>query len=102
MASRTPRVQEYVTAPLFVTARWIAPGLTHGIEPPFKLVLRLRNDVESHVRVLKAAEFSALASKPAGAIGCRPNRRRVARYEVAFPLKVGNPEAVDDVSRGDL
>src|SRR5205807_8601438 len=44
------------------------------------------------------AEFRALAAIDAWTIGPNPQRRRVARNQIAFALKVRDPEAVDDIA----
>jgi hypothetical protein len=62
----------------------------------------LGNDVEGEVRVLEAAEFGALTAKHARLIGLHPDRRRVARNEIALSLKVRRLEAVNHVPRREL
>ena len=79
-----------------------APAAAWPSSQRFEVAVGLRDDVERHVRVLQAAELRALAAEDAGPIGLEPDRRRVARNQIALALEVRHPEAVDDVARRHL
>ena len=77
-------------------------GCRMASSQPSKSSIRFGDDVEGHVRVLQPAELRALAAEDARPIGLHPDRRRVARNQIALALKVRHPETVDDVARRDL
>ena len=72
------------------------------LEPTLEVGLRLRDDVERHVGVLKAAELSALPPEDAGLVGLKPDRGDVSGNQIAFPLEVRRPKAMNDVARRDF
>ena len=59
-----------------------------------------RDDIERHQRVAEAAEFGALAAVAPGLVGAHDERVGAAGNHVHLAGEAGDPEAVDDVRRG--
>src|SRR5690349_2295389 len=102
VAAGTPGGHEDVTTAALQLAFRFPRGLAHSTEPAFEVSLGFDHDVESHVRVLEAAEFGALTAEPPQTVRAHPDGGGIAGDEIAFPLQVGRPEAVDDITRADL
>ncbi len=59
-----------------------------------------RDDVERHQRVAEAAEFGALAAVAPGLVGADDQCVGAAGNHVHLAGEAGDPEAVDDIRRG--
>ena len=69
----------------------------HVREPAMERRRRLRDHPHRHVRVLEAAELSALAAIDARLVGDEQDSVRLARDHVDLPVQLRYPERMDDV-----
>src|SRR5689334_3375027 len=86
---------EDVLAALREVVLRILCGRTLAGEPALKLIHWLCHDDKRHVRMLVAAEFSALSAILALAIGLEPRLGGDARNQIALAAQIRSPEAVD-------
>ena len=67
-----------------------------------EILLRLRDDHKTHVRMLMPAEFGALPAKRSRLLRLEPQVGRMPGNQVFFPVEVRRPEAVNDIVRSQL
>ena len=101
-APQRARHEDVAATALLLGLRIAAPAGAWPSSQRCELAVGLGDDVERHVRVLKAAELSALPAEDSGLVGLQPDRGDVAGNQIAFALEVRRPEAVDDVAGRDF
>src|SRR4051812_28551447 len=76
---------------------WVRGRLELLLFPRLKLIYWLGCHRESHMRVLKTAEFGTLAAINTGFIHFEPKGRRVAGQQIAFTIDTWSPKTVNHV-----